>query len=158
MSSAASAIGMMQSMQQVAQSEAQTELIKAQAEKTRSETMPQEMNREQLERRLDLLMSQYNVNMSRFRTDVEYRRKLMQETAIGAVVERLRELQLRRETDTFSADVAARKARSQILNLEIPRMKSEAEFWDKAEDLPQWLKVLLQMMQAGGSARSILSR
>lgn len=156
-SSASSAMGMLQSFQQVQQSAAQAELLKAQTEKVKSETLSNDLHSARLTAETRGIAARYDLAEQErdYRSKEGYggnliRKKL--EEARAAVSA----LQADRDKETFSADVAARKAKSQILNLEIPRMKSEAEFWDKAEDMPQWLKVMLQILNAGGSARSLM--
>lgn len=156
LSSAAGAMNMMQSVQAVKQSEAQTELIQAQAEKVRSETMPPDMNREALERRLNLLLSQENLNLSRFRTDSAYRNNILQNTEIGRVIEQLRALELRRDTDTFSADVARRKAESKIREYGVEAAKADSEFWEKVGDMPQGIRMLMEVVRGLSSARGAI--
>lgn len=156
-SSAANAMGMISAFQQVQQSKAQQEVLLAQADKLKSETMERDLNTARLVAETRRLGARSDLDEQEF----DYRSKegyggnqIRQDMEKAkALVEQIR---ASRDQSTFSADVARRKAESELRQLAVPYMKSEAEFWDKAEDMPQWLKVIMQILGATGSARSLV--
>lgn len=143
-SGAQQGMAMMQGMSGVLQSGAQSELLKAQAEKVRSETI------------------EHNINAARAQSEL-YR---SQEDAANAAInfQRNREVWLAEQappggTSAFSADVSRRKAEAVLTQQEIPRSKAEADFWrsDFGEASP-WIKGIMQLLRGASSARDVLRR
>jgi len=114
-STAAAAQQVMQSIQQIQQSRETTKQIAAQTEKIKSETMEHTVN--SAIRAAEL--RQMQVGNLLIEEDTRLRRHQ------GSRQQILNEL----SRETFSADVAARKAESALKQLEIPRSQAEAEFF-----------------------------
>ena len=152
--SAASGMALAQGVQQINQSKAQADLLAAQAAKVRSETMGLDLNTAMLQ--ASIKDREYGGELKRRQGVTE----LVRLPYIDAQTDltRAREASVRLGYDlskeTFSADVARRKAASLLTEMEVPRSKSEAQFWDKAEDLPQWLKMALQILNGLSGARA----
>lgn len=149
--SAGQAMQAAQMVQQVQQSEAQTQLLRDQAAKTRSETMEQRINTAKLWADIERLRSEAGKNRG---TEIN----LQQDTEIKKVIQALRELELDIGSTTFSADVARRKAESQLMELEIPKAKGEAKFYEKMEDLPAAIKMILMILRGGSSVSQMQRR
>lgn len=67
----------------------------------------------------------------------------------------LAQLEELKSGQTFSADVARRRAEAILLNLAIPEAKAGAGFYENAEQLPHWVKMALEVLKGASSARSI---
>lgn len=57
--------------------------------------------------------------------------------------------------ETFSADVARRKAESQLMQFAVPEAKAAAKFYDSTGEMNQYLKSLLMILRGASTARSI---
>lgn len=155
MNAAASTLGMLQAVQQVQQSKAQAELLAAQTEKVRSETLEKDLHTADMvaKTRGRGAASDLQEQERDYRSSEGSKGNLIRqdfEKARAAVTA----LQAARDKDSFSADVARRKAESDLRQLDIPFRKSEAEFWDKVGDLPQGMRLLMEMIRLVTSARS----
>ena len=140
-SSAQAGASVLQAAQQVMQSQATVEQVKATTEKIRSETMTQQMNSAKLAAETSLLMNQSSSTVAQALKTSEEVPKVK--------VERLqRELELDLSRETFSADVARRKAESILKQLDIPRAKAEEEFFrgEFGSESPA-IKMLLQILR-----------
>lgn len=133
-------------IQQMMQSQAQTEQITAQTDKIRSETMAQSMNSA-------LLASQVD------KTQEEVW-KTREEGAKSAI-----EFQSKREqwladlkADTFSADSARRKAESQIAGYGVAEAKAGSEFYKGIGEFNPYVRMLIELLKGGGSVRSMMRK
>jgi len=68
---------------------------------------------------------------------------------------RLQQLESALRGDTFSADVARRKAESALTNFAVPEAKATAGFYEKTGEMNQWMKALLLMLRGSNSAASL---
>ena len=78
-----------------------------------------------------------------------------QERLRERAVSGLAQLEELRSGQTFSADVARRRAESSLANLALPEAKAGAGFYEKAEEMPMWLKMGLEILKGANSARSL---
>lgn len=164
-SSAQQAASTAQSLASLELNKAQIDQVKATTEKIRSETMDQRLNTAKL--LADTSVAQEEV-VNRSRTseltfqralsEAVNRSRIEQDTKVLAAAERLKELEIARGVDTFSADVARRKAETLLTELEIPKSKAEASFWNQTGDASQLIKMLASLFGMGSSARSFLRR
>lgn len=150
-SSAVQGVSAVQSAQQVLQSKAQIDLLEANAAKVRSETMAQDMNTAKLAADIQLLKDRASSERENVQLKTQQTDRTIAETQLKAI-------QLAREKDTFSADVARRKAESQLLQLEIPKSQAEAKFYGNVEDLPKYLQMIFQLLRGSNSALSMIRR
>lgn len=141
-SGAVSAAGIVEGLQRVAQSQASIDQTKATTDKIRTETMEKDLNtaRALADLRSAQLGGEYKED------DI---RVLRQE-----LIKRMRENALGKET--FSADVARRKAESSLTQLEIPKSESEAQWWRKVGDMPQGVQFILQLLKGMWSAKAAI--
>lgn len=63
------------------------------------------------------------------------------------------EMEATKARDTFSDDVRYRRAQRELLELDIPRAKSEAQFQESLGQANPWLKQILMILQGLSSAR-----
>lgn len=135
-------------VQQVRSNQAQIEQVRAMTDKIRSETLDNQLHSARLAAEVGLTKERTNSEFAgQMRTAVEADR--------GRVDTKLRELQLSRDTDTFSADVARRKAESSLTQMEIPKSKAEASFYEGLGKANPYLAMLLQLIKGASSARAI---
>lgn len=148
----ATAMQGMQTAAGIQMTQAQADQAAAQAEKIRSETLDQKLHTAKLYEEI------YNLRQ-RSATDHQVERKTSVDVEIATILQKLRALELSRDTSTFSADVARRKAESSLVQAEVPRAQAEEKFWssDFGEAAP-WLKALLSFLRGTSSAASILRR
>lgn len=149
--SAAQGASMVGGFQQMAQSAATTEQLEAQTEKIRTETMSHEVNTAYRAEELKRLAAEAKERG----VSADVAKRTQNATESGRIAENaLKELEREQKTKTFDSDVAQRKAESKLRELDIPRSEGEAEFWKKTGEMSPWIKTILQLMQAGSSARS----
>jgi hypothetical protein len=115
---------------QIKQTQAATDNLNAQAEKTRTETMDQNLN-------TALKLHELESAIGRGKQE-QVRGRIAAATETSATAaERARNLldqyEEQQRAETFSSDVAARKASSTLTQLEIPKSKAEASFYEKWE-------------------------
>lgn len=147
--SAASTVGGLQQMG------AQTQNIEALTRKIESETYSSDVNsaiRAQELARLTAEAKEKGVS-----ADVATATKFATAAQRRAEAE-LKVLDADRSKETFTADVQRRRSESKLTELEIPKSEAEAKFWEKTDQLSPVLRTILQVLQGGSSARSILGR
>lgn len=161
---AASAQAAMQTMNGItsaALQAANAELATSQAAKVRSETLEQSLHTAKLVSEIDLAKQDYSLRSAQTKT--EGSRKLLvdaqeAEALAGAALKQRQEAIAQVEEtlrgDTFSADVARRKAESAIAVSEVPRAKSEAEFWEKMGQANPYIRLMLEVLR-GVSPRGL---
>lgn len=90
----------------------------------------------------------------------EYRSRMKygaweQERLRERAVSGLAQLEELKTGQTFSADVARRRAESLLTNYELNQGKAGSEFYDKAGELPMWLRMALEVLKGASSARAL---
>lgn len=141
--SAASAASIMQALQQVKQSEAQTQLIKNEATKVASETYDLDLNTAL--RIFDKDRAEEEVK----RIIADRRNKEAENVGIHASSASAEALLREMSKDNgggWAADVRRRKAEAMLAELDIPRSKGEAKFYEKMEDLPAAVKMIMMIL------------
>lgn len=135
----------LQGFQQISQSKAQEELILAQADKVKSETMPFEFNSARMQEmiqqlKLGNLHEHDKILVTRMEHWLKQNEKFIRE-------------------QTFESDVARRKAESQLTQLEIPKSEAEAAFWktDFGEATP-FIRSLMSIFGGAASAKRVFTR
>lgn len=143
-------------VQQVLNSKANTELVLAQADKVRSETMSQRLNSARLQAEVSELLERANSHFQGAVPQQERVRKIRADSELQEQLGQLKQLEVTLAGDTFSADVARRKADSILTQQEIPKSKAEAEFWkSSAGDISPYLKQLMLILRGISSAQRI---
>lgn len=134
---------------------AQIEQVRAETARIVSETLDNRVNTafkvaqtKQAEGAGNVSSMKYMLDKAAFQADLQNRQVSAQRAAQDFA----------RESDTFAADVARRKAESTLTQLEIPKSKADADFWKSTGDAPQIVKLLTQLFGMGSSARSFLRR
>lgn len=146
--SATQAMQTASAMQQVQQSAAQTDMLRAEADKIRSETLDQRLHSAKLIQETERLKQAGSLDFQKQLTEIE-------QAQLTRALKHLREIEMDVASTSFSADVERRKAESQLTQLEIPKAKGEAKFYEKMEDLPAALKMLLMIIRGGQGVASI---
>lgn len=148
-SGAQQGVAMMQAAAQIKQSEAQTAQLEAGTRKIDSETMEKELNTARAYSDL------YKVHTDTGKSDAERRRT--EEDAQNIEVERRQKLlDLQRGKETFSADVARRRAESQLSVYDLPKAKAEADFYSGSGQLSPYVRQLLELLRGVSSVKSLI--
>jgi hypothetical protein len=140
MSSASQAASTMQGVAQVVATLAQTQKTDAEAELIRRQTLPDELYKQQGYSAL-------------YRTHEDTRKlytgaNLDEANAeVAAVMKRLREIDEKREGASWQADVRKRKAESVLKEMDIPRAKSEGQFYESLGQANPWVRMFLEIMK-----------
>lgn len=145
--------------QQVAQSQAQQDLLSSQAAKLKSETFSYDINNYRRIQELDKLMAEADqtrsgtaVNRQTFENLVaQFDGHIASSGTAKAMFEEMKK-------GGFAADVARRKAESELSQLEIPKAKAEAQFMNKVGELSPALRMLVMLLNGAGSARRVFGR
>lgn len=155
MSSAQQSAQTAQALQSLELNRANIEQVQATTDKIRSETVDQQLNSaltvaraRSLNADASVTETRGNLNKAAFQADLQNRQVSAQRAGQDYA----------RETETFSADVAKRKAENTLTQSAIPSARAEAKFWEDFRDAPQILKLLMQVFGASHSAASILRR
>lgn len=151
MSSAQQSMATMAGITQMMQTQAGTDKLKAEAEKVRSETMEKDLNSARAWSELEKLHQDTRKSWAEGG-------KAEVDAQTAEVLKKMRELELARDSTTFSADVARRKAESELTQLEIPRSKAEAEFYKGLGEFNPMVRMLIEILRGGASARQIFRR
>lgn len=144
--------------QQLQLNKAQIEQVEAMAAKTRSETMERDLNTARLIEETERISAESANTRAKWRGTVADSGSKMELYSEGI------------KQGGFEADVARRKAEARrmmeaagltkaqrrLAELEIPKSEADSKFWDKFEDSPQILKLLMQFLRAGSSARAMI--
>jgi len=149
-SSAQQAGSMVGGFQQMAQSQATTEQIQAQTDKTKSETMSHDINTARAA--AELSERQAIAKEKGVSANVAFRTQNAEETKrIADAV--IKQLDSEHASKTFEDRVSGTKAERKLKELDVPRAEGEAEFWKKTGELSPWLKAILQIMSMGRGGR-----
>ena len=159
MSNASSLMQVMTGLQGMQQSRAQTDLLQAQAARTRAETVDNAVHTAIALNQEDVLWAQG--------------RNVRQQTRVGVADEDLRRLQAETERyrggregvlfdlDNSSFQAALRERAARAVEAEssaaaskysLSRSKAESSFYDKAESFPMWARTLMELLRGGSSA------
>lgn len=163
-SSASSAMGMMSAVQQMQLNAEQVKKVAAETEQIKSLTMEKDLNVKALAARIGLtdadalLRGRQEVSeverQRLLKLDADARSRTFDEDVVARkAASALKVLQMHREQETFESDVAGRKAASVLTEMGIPAAKAESDFWKRSGELPQWLKLLLQITGGVSNAR-----
>lgn len=159
--SATNALGMVQGLQQIQQSQAQIENFQASTNEIKGRTLEQ-----------GVANAKALTELRKMGADADIRQiehwlaeGTKQWTAKGIMAEGdIKEFEARGREKTFAADVERRKADSDISGLhrslltnDLSRSGAESKFYDKVEGLPFAIRMLMQMMMMGSSARSAIA-
>lgn len=166
--SAAQTSSMMQGVSQTRQNDALKDQVLAQTEKIRSETMTNQMHTAKLAaeiRQMEFLgdrtaaesesadvagKSAHRDYESRMRYGSWDQQRLKERAESG-----LAQLQELAQGQTFSADVARRKADSLHSVYALPESKASGQFYDDTGEMNQYIKSLLMILRGANSARSL---
>ena len=149
MSSARQSADTLVALQSLALNQAQIDQVKAVTDKVKSETMDQALNTAYLKQQLEKLGWDADVSETTAANNRAKWRGLVAES--GSKMEQF-DSDLR--TNTFTADSLRRKALSSLTQLEIPKSKADAAFYEDLGKANPYLKQILMMIQAlrGGRA------
>jgi len=153
-SSAASALGAAQTVATIQQIAAQTELAKAQAGQVRAQTFPNEINQWIAEKRGGRDFSAGNLAYQQQLTESQRYELVKAQTNLQKILGNLGDIKLDVDNNSFSADVARRRALAAKEVFGVEGAKADAEFWEKAGPIPQYLKQFLQVLSGASSAYS----
>lgn len=140
-SSAAQGMAMVREYQGLAQSRAQVQLLQAQAAKVASETMDQKMNTA--------------MQLAVFRKLSAEGSSATSKAQLDAIVEETERKAWASGDQSAASAIRERSARADIARYGVDEAKASSEFWRKTEDLPIWLKMILQSLTG---ARALLPR
>lgn len=146
LNSAQMASSIAQVFSQLEVNQATADKLKAEAERTRSETVGLEVNSATAWSRLLQIHEDTRKAWASGELDMANRE-------VAEVMKKIRDVELSRDQSTFSADVARRKAESQLTVMDIPRAKSEQQFYERIGQAQPWLRMLLEILKAGRSTR-----
>lgn len=155
-SSALSAANTASAVQQTMASRAAVDQTLATTAKIRSETLENRLHTAKLVQETERLFQAGNLDSQRQVTEAQRPNQVKSETDLTKTLNTIRNLELDLNADTFSADSARRKAESQITQHGVSKAKAEAAFYDQAGSVPKYLEMLLDILGAGGSAKSIM--
>lgn len=137
-SSAVQGLSLVGTLQQVLQSEAQIGQIEAQTKRIEAETLEKEV-----------YSGKGAAELKSLEAEAKYADLLREEDVRKRRAEaRVKTTEAELVKDTFSADVARRRAESELTRLAVPQAKAGAELFSSelGEKVP-WLKPLLQILQ-----------
>lgn len=167
-SSAAAAAQAAAAVQAVEQGQANTDLIRAQADKVRSETLANSLHSARMTaeiRNLHFLGDTQSAESEvRDVAAKSAHRDYLARVKFGSWEQEAltRQAQSEREQlaaalskDTFSADVARRKAESQLSVFDLSESGATSKFYEDTGTMNQWLRNLLMVLRGASSARSI---
>lgn len=150
------------------QNSAMTDQIKAQTDKIRSETMTNEANTAKL--LAEIRQMQFLGDKTAGEAEVadvtgksaheQYKANVKYNTWEQDVLKRraesgLAQLEELKTAQTFSADVARRRADAMGKIYALDEQKAGSQFYEAVEDAPMWVKTLLQILQGASSARAL---
>lgn len=150
--SAASGAQIVSQVQSVMQSRAQVEQMEAMTNKIKSETLERDLNTARLVQEIRKMGADTDLGEQ----EHDFRRSTNPYKALSMLAEqKLRDLEVARSSDTFSADVARRKAESSLIQSEIPRAKSEQKFYEDLGKQAPYVRFLIEILRGSGTAARI---
>ena len=152
-SSAAQSAQTAQSLQSLQMNQAQIEQVKAQTAQIISETVDNKINTALKANQAEKLGWDADVSERLAENEKAKWRGIVADS--GSKVEQFKQDVAQ---NTFSADAARRKALNDLTQLEIPKSKADAQFFNDFKDAPQIIKLLYQFFGTAHSAGSIFRR
>lgn len=149
MSSAQQAMGVVQSLQSVQQSRAQTAKILAERDKIVSETMDRDLNVTTVHQLNELRRAEASLSGQRQLSEV-------QENELREIRKKIAQIELQVSGDTASARVAQKRAESELVQADIPRMEANEKFWKDMGPAGQYLRLILDALSGVSSARRVI--
>lgn len=167
--SAQAAAATLKAFEEIGQVRATTEQVQAQTAKIRSETMEQSLNTAYLQSQLRKLLYEGDTEKARGETE-DVRAKTSNEEWLAkwrhggferdqltaSADSEIRQLLANFNRQTFSADVARRKAESALTQFALPEAGAGASFYEKSGELNNWLKTILLLLRGTSSAGAVL--
>lgn len=155
-SSALQSAQMNAAVQQTLNTRAATEKTLAEADKIRSETLDQKLNTAKLVQEIERLKQAGSLDFQKQVTEAQRPANVKADTDVKDALAQLHQLEVTLRGDTFSADVARRKAESELTLMDIPQKRAESEFWkSSAGDISPYLKQLILLIRGISSAGRI---
>ena len=158
-SGAQTGANVIQAIQQVAKNLADTQYVEAQTELTKRQTQDASVYSAKAAEEIGALRASISELQSRVHLQSAQEgatriggEKTMIEKELADAEARLKRLELRGREDTFSADVARRKAESALTQLEIPGAEAQARFYGDTGTASKYLQMILQILGGGSSA------
>lgn len=159
--SAAGASNTMAAMQAIQMNRAQIDQVNAQTKKIESETMEHRLNTAKLMADTELVdettglrRNQKLVSFLEGESKKEHLDQMLRQGGFEADVARRKY-----ESQQAAEKVGISKAQKELYNLEIPKSKAEATFYEDMKSAPQHLKLIMQIIQilrGGSSAFSMM--
>lgn len=147
-SSAAQTMGLIQGLQQIEQSKAQTERFQAETAKIKSETMDRSTNVTAQEVRTEADRQRASLYFQQQLTEANRQGLVKNQAEYTKVMEQLRSIEMDRNNTTFADDVALRKAERMLKELQIPEAKASAKFFDEGTgEYNRYLQQLLDVLK-----------
>ena len=145
-SSAAQGAQIANSMLSLQSSQANIDQVKATTDKIRSETLDQRLNNAHRVQEIERMRQAGNLDFQKQLTEA-------QQPELVKAIRQLKELELDTGVNTFSADVAKRKAESDITQLEVPAAKAQADMYKDLGKAAPELKWLVEILRGARSLR-----
>lgn len=161
-SSALQAMGVLQGVSSMQVNAAQAEQLLAQKRKLESETLDREVNT--AFRTAEILKMKEEEERQRQegkKTEAETSTlKRIADSVVSSAMSSARKAEYESYVtkESWEADVARRKAESKIAQFGVPKAKSEADWWNAAGDLPQFIKQVLGVLQGVSSAAGVVRK
>jgi hypothetical protein len=154
-SSAQAAMGMAQGLSQIELAEAQAAKTKAETEKVKSETLKPGSYEWIMNMRGGRDYSASSLASQQQLTETQRYEAVRSDADLKRVLSQIAGVKLDVDNTSFSADVARRKAESELRQLDVPRMKAEGDFYEGLGKSNPYLRQLLMILKAAGSAQSL---
>lgn len=140
-------------VQQALNTRAQTELVLAQAKKVESETIDHNVNAAKALEELKILQQETGKRGNeRLKSEEEVRIKRWE------LKEAQRAFSAREEANVWAADVQRRKDEAKLVQMEIPKSAAEAKFYEDLGKANPYLRMAIEVLRGGASAKSIFSK
>lgn len=161
-SSAAQAAQTTATLQNVEMNKAQIEQVAAATAKIKSETLDQSVataiqlqQLAEMRERTVVTHRQGDLTFQQALTQAAERDRISEAAKNLTVERRAKELEVGRSEETFSADIARRKAESALAQLAIPAAKNQAKWEDEIGTMNPALKTILMLLKGATSANSL---
>lgn len=144
--SAGQAVQVLQGIQNLAQTEAGTDKIRAETAAIKSTTLDNAMHSAALEAQIRATGARYDLD------EQEYDRRRIANPYINELLRLDRDTRtigLDREKLTWMEDVKLRRAERALRELAIPEAKSSAQFFNSIGQSQPWLRMILEILRAG---------
>ena len=162
-SSAMQAAQTLSAIQGVESQKAQIDNVRATTAKIQSETLTNRLHTAKMQAEISELLERAN---AQFQGAVPQEKRVSQVEAQTRQADRqaelfdqlaqLRQLEVTLEGDTFSSNVARRKAENAILVLDLPRARAESKFYEGVGELNPYIRQAVEFLSGANSAKSLL--